>query len=98
MDKFTYLGSVVSKKGGTDENIQARIGKAKHSFAMLRPTNMTVYGINNYNQVESLWVKCEGYVLHDSETWRLTEGLKQKLQVFINKSPRSFGDKQNSDR
>ena len=26
VDKFTYLESIVSKKGGTDEDIQARIG------------------------------------------------------------------------
>ena len=37
VDEFTYLGSIVSKKGGTDEDIQARIGKARQAFAMLRP-------------------------------------------------------------
>ena len=38
VDEFTYLGSIVSKKGCTDEDIQARIGKARQAFAMLRPT------------------------------------------------------------
>jgi len=51
---------------------------------------MAVYGTNNQDQVESLWVKCEGDVLYGSETWRLTKELKQKLQVFINKSLRSI--------
>ena len=37
VDEFIYLGSVVSKKGGTDEDIQARIGKARRAFVMLRP-------------------------------------------------------------
>ena len=37
VDEFTYLGSIVSKKGGTDEDIMARIGKARQAFAMLRP-------------------------------------------------------------
>ena len=32
-----FYGSIVSKKGGTDEDIQARNGKAKQAFAMLRP-------------------------------------------------------------
>ena len=35
VDEFIYLGSIVSKKGGTDEDIQARIGKARQAFAML---------------------------------------------------------------
>ena len=35
--EFTYLGSIVSKKGGTDKDIQARIGRARQAFAMLRP-------------------------------------------------------------
>ena len=34
---FTYLGSVVSKTGGTEEDIQARINKAKGAFAMMKP-------------------------------------------------------------
>ena len=31
VNEFTYLGSIVSKKGGTDEDIQACIGKAKRT-------------------------------------------------------------------
>ena len=29
VDEFRYLGSIVSKKGGTEEDIQARTGKAR---------------------------------------------------------------------
>ena len=43
---------------------------------------------NNQDQAESLSVKCEGELLYGSETWRLTKGLEQKLQGFINKSLR----------
>ena len=32
-----FYGSIASKKGETDEDIQARIGKARQTFAMLRP-------------------------------------------------------------
>ena len=34
VDEFTYLGSIVSKKGSTDKGIQGRIGKARQAFAM----------------------------------------------------------------
>ena len=33
---FTYLGSVVSTTGGTDEDVKARIGKARHAFITLK--------------------------------------------------------------
>ena len=37
MDKFSYLGSVVSKDGGADEDIKSRISKARHVFRTLTP-------------------------------------------------------------
>ena len=61
VNEFRYLGSIVSKKGGTDEDIQARIRKARQAFAMLRP--IWRQGTNNQDQVESLWVKREGRAL-----------------------------------
>ena len=36
-DSFTYLGSEVSKYGGTDEDIRKRINKARRAFNTLRP-------------------------------------------------------------
>ena len=36
VDELTYLGSIVRKTGGTDDDIQVRIGKARQAFAMLR--------------------------------------------------------------
>ena len=35
-DHFTYLGSVMSESGGTEEDIVARIRKAQQAFATLR--------------------------------------------------------------
>ena len=89
VDEFTYLGSIVSKTGGTDEDIQAQIGKARQAFAMLSPIwrstapttkiKLRVFGSN-----------LKAVLLYGSETWRLTKGLEQKLQVFINKSLRNI--------
>jgi len=89
VDEFTCLGSIVSKKGGTDEDIQARIGKTRQAFAMLRPiwrstalttkTKLRVFGSN-----------VKAVILYGSETWRLTKSLEKKLQVFVNKSLRNI--------
>ena len=79
VDQFIYLGSIVSKKGGTDEDIQVRIGKTRQAFAMLRPiwrstalttkTKLRVFGSN-----------VKAVLLYGSETWRLTKRLEQKQQ------------------
>ena len=37
VENFTYLGSNISKDGGSDRDIQTRIGKARTTFAMLTP-------------------------------------------------------------
>ena len=37
VEEFTYLGSKVSQSGGADEDIAARIKKARQAFAILRP-------------------------------------------------------------
>lgn len=34
---FTYLGSVISTDGGSEQDAQAKIGKARSAFLLLRP-------------------------------------------------------------
>ena len=37
LNEFRYLGSIVGKKGGNEEDIQAQIRKARRAFATLSP-------------------------------------------------------------
>ena len=37
VSEFVYLGSKISQSGGTDEDIKARVKKARQAFAILRP-------------------------------------------------------------
>jgi hypothetical protein len=36
VDRFTYLGSVIDKEGGTTADIRVRIGKARAVFKQLK--------------------------------------------------------------
>ena len=36
-ETFTYLGSIVSKNDGADEDIRSKVNKARHAFNTLRP-------------------------------------------------------------
>ena len=81
---FTYLGSVINITGGTNEDVMARIGKARSVFNTLASiwrsreiTTNTKLRIFNSN-VKSV-------LLCGSETWRMTEKTMSKLQTFINR-------------
>ena len=36
VESFVYLGSTITKQGGTDEDVTSRIGKARGAFIMLK--------------------------------------------------------------
>ena len=86
MDEFTYLGSIVSQKGATDEDIQARIGKARETFAMLKPVWRST-ALTTRTKLRIFGSNVKAVLLYGSETWRLTKGLKQKLQVSHQQEP-----------
>ena len=80
---FTYLGSLVSTTGGTEEDVEGRCRKAQAAFCMLRPVWRS--------KCISLWTKLrifssnvKAVLLYGSETWRLTKRIISKLQTFIN--------------
>ena len=83
-DSFTYLGSVVSKEGGTDEDIRNRINKARHAFNTLRPI-WRATSLSLQNKIRIFGTNVKSVLLYGSETWRVTKTNTDKLQTFINK-------------
>ena len=83
VEPFTYVGSTVSKTGGTDEVVKAKINKARQASATLgavwRSKNLSCGAklrLFNNNVKPAL--------LYGTETWKGTKNLDHKLQVFIN--------------
>ena len=83
IEEFTYLGSIVNKKGGSDADVRARIGKARTAFLQLKNiwssreiSLKTKFKIFNSN-VKSV-------LLYGAETWRTTATNTKKIQTFIN--------------
>ena len=89
VEKFVYLGSVVNKDGGTDEDIKCRINKARHAFNTLRPIwKTTALSIRNKIRIFNSNVK--SVLLYGSETWRVTKTNTHRLQTFINRCLRNI--------
>jgi len=83
-DRFTYLGSIVSKDGGADDDVRSRINKARHAFNTLRPIwNSRALSIRNKIRIFNTNVKA--VLLYGSETWRVTNTGTNKLQTFVNR-------------
>ena len=81
-DCFTYLGNKINKTGDAEEEIKARIQKARVAFLMmskiwkskLLKTNMRIFN----SSVKSI-------LLYSSETWKITKHTVNKMQTFVNR-------------
>ena len=72
--KFTYLGSTINKNGGTEEDVKARIQKARVAFIMLRKiwrakqiksnTKLRLFNLNVRAVLIYGLEKCELYRIH----------------------------------
>ena len=89
VDKFVYLGSVVSKDGGADEDIKCRINKARYAFNTLRPIWRST-ALSLHNKIRIFNTNVKSVLLYGSETWRVTKTNTHKLQTFTNRCLRNI--------
>jgi len=81
MEEVTYLGSVVSITGGTDQDVEARLGQARLAFrAMDKLLTSQIFGRATKVKIFNSSVKT--VLLYASESWTVTQ-----RTVFINKCP-----------
>ena len=79
-DKFTYLGSILSLHGGSEEDITSHLGKARSAFFRLR----SVWKSNKYSRGTKLRLyqsNVLSVLLYGSKCWRLTE--RDSSRLFI---------------
>jgi hypothetical protein len=81
-DHFTYLGSVINKEGGADDNIKSHVNKARHTFHTLRPIWKSSL-LSLQHRIRIINTNVKAVLLYGSKTWRVTNTNSNKLQVFI---------------
>ena len=93
VDSFTYLGSILDKKGGVTADIRSRIGKARQNFGRLRPVWKSPK-LKTKTSLRILNSNVKSVLLYGSETWCLT---KENGNRIINDCSQQenimFGDK-----
>ena len=84
VESFVYLGSKVTKDGGTTQDVAQRIQKANGAFVQLYP----VWRNNNISITTKLRIfhsNVKSVLLYGSETWKVAKTTASKLQVFVNR-------------
>ena len=83
-DSFTYLDSTINKNGGTEEDVKARIQKARFAFIMLRNI-WRAKQIKTNTKLRIFNSNVKAILFYGSETWRSTQKTLKRIQTFINK-------------
>ena len=72
VEEFTYLGSVVSTTGGTDQDVEARLGKARVAFiAMDKLWSSQVF--ERATKVKIFNSNVKAVLFYASESWTVTQ-------------------------
>ncbi len=75
VEKFTYLGSVISKDNGAKIDITSRLSKARHAIILL--TNIWISNKHSMKQKLKLYnSNVKSVLLYGSECWRVGKGAK----------------------
>ena len=80
VESFVYLESMVDQQVGTDQDVTARIGKARAAFVMLKNI-WASGGISMKTKLHIFNVK--SVLLYGCETWQTTLTTQQKIQTFL---------------
>ena len=83
IDHFTYLGSIINKKGGTDADVQSRVGKARTAFLQLKNI-WSSRDISLKTKIKIFNSNVKSVLLYGAETWRTTATNIKKIQTFTN--------------
>ena len=83
VESFKYLGSIVDKLGGTDEDVRIRIGKARAAFIQLKNV-WSSKEISRATKLRLFNTNVKSVLLYGAETWRTTKTIQHKIQTFVN--------------
>ena len=83
VETFTYLGSVINKRGGTDADVRARIGKARVAFLQLKNI-WSSRVLSSRTKIRLFKSNLKMVLLYGAETWRITNTTINKVQTFVN--------------
>ena len=89
VSSFNYLGSVITKKGRTEDDVKTRIGKATGAFNSLSNV-WNSKRIKTNTKIKIFKSNVMSVLLYGCESWKTTKDVTKKLQVFVNRGLRKI--------
>ncbi|VDO50071.1 unnamed protein product [Schistosoma margrebowiei] len=83
VESFTYFGSIIDEQGGSDADINMRIGRARTAFRLLKNI-WNSKQLSTSIKIRMFNTNVKAVLLFGAETWRTTTTTIKKVQVFIN--------------
>jgi hypothetical protein len=83
VDSFIYLGSMVAKAGGVEQDVLQQIQKANGAFVQLYPVWKNSI-ISTRTKLRIFRSNVKSVLLYGSETWKVIKTTTSKLQTFVN--------------
>ena len=84
VDKFTYLGGMVTKWGGANEDMLSRIGKARYAYHKLKNIwNSSVY--RKTTKIKIFESNVISVLLYGCESWKINKYNEKRIDTFIQK-------------
>jgi hypothetical protein len=84
VEQFDYLGSRVSTDGDATRDVTARLSKARYAVASLK-NFWQAKNISTHTKIRIYKSNILSILLYGSETWKITNNIIQKLEVFQNR-------------
>ena len=83
VNEFTYLGSKVTREGGTSEDIKCRLQEARSAFLSLNQVwKPSLYNVKTKLKIFNSNVK--SVLMYESECWKMTVADIKKCEAFNN--------------
>ena len=79
VESFTYLGSIIDKNGGSDADVNARIGKSRGAFLQLKNI-WNSKCISQRTKIKIFISNVKSVLLYGAESWRLAKNISNKVQ------------------
>jgi hypothetical protein len=83
VDSFTYLGSIVTSDGGSEEDVRVWIRKADGAFIQLYPIWKSKI-ISKKTKICIFNTNVKSVLLYACETWKVNQQISKRVQVFVN--------------
>ena len=83
VESFTYLGGIITTKGGCDEDITNRLKKAKGQFQRLKKIWYSSI-FSTKTKIRLFNTLVISVLIYGSETWKMNESDRKRLDTFQN--------------